>query len=159
MCGDGAVSDMSISLSWRARASSGASTSRQSTEPASAWSSSLVTLLFVFQTGYVRHHLLTEEHGDDVHAAADATAFQQHEHGDGDHSGTHHHKPHPALDHLVELATKHRTSLLMTDFIPWETFIDLTRPDVQILRIRHEIRKVSGESPPDPRQPRAPQLV
>lgn len=132
-----------------------------SVKPASAgwWMRVLVALLFVFQTGYVRYHLLTEAHHDEVPAAADEMALDYDGHDDGDHHDSDHHKPHSASDHLVQLISKHQTSLLTVDFISPETSFCLTRPDAQVFRVSYESAGAPGESPPDPQQPRAPPLA
>jgi hypothetical protein len=119
----------------------------------------LVVLLFVFQTGYVRYHLLSEVHHDDVHAAAVETGFDHDDHDDGDHHDSDHHKPHSASDHLVQLIAKHQTSLLAVDFLSPETSFQLARPEPVVFRVLYESGKAPGESPPDPQQPRAPPLV
>ena len=132
-----------------------------SAKPASPgwWLRVLVALLFIFQTGYVRYHLLTEAHHDDAPAAADEIAFHHGEHDDGDHDNGDHHQPHSASDHLVQMVSKHQTSLLVIDFLASETSFCLAPPDAQVFRVLYESGKAPGASPPDPRQPRAPPLV
>jgi hypothetical protein len=119
----------------------------------------LVALLFVFQTGYVRYHLLTEVHHDDIPAAADETALGHDRHDDGDHHDSDHHTPHPASDHLIQMLAKHQASLPAIDFAESETSFYLPQPDVLVSRVLRESEGAPGESPPDPRQPRAPPLA
>ena len=132
-----------------------------SAKPASPgwWLRLLVVLLFIFQTGYVRYHLLTEAHDDDAHAAADEMDLHHDEHDDGDHDDSDHQKPHSASDHLLQMVSKQQTSLLPVDFLASETSFCLTPPAAQVFRVLDKSGKAPGESPTDPQQPRAPPLV
>ena len=123
------------------------------------WVRALVALLFIFQTGYVRYHLLSEGHHDEFHAASGESAFQHDDHDDGDHDESDHHKPHAASDHLLQMAAKYQTWLLTLDFLPSDISFCLTQPASLIIPLRSRIWKLPGESPPDPAQPRAPPLV
>jgi hypothetical protein len=119
----------------------------------------LVALLLVFQTGYVRYHLLTEAHHDDNHADTDEMAIHHDEPDDCDHHDSDQHKPHSASDHLVQLVAKDQPTPLAVHFLSQNTALHLTRPDTMVFRILYERGKAPGESPPDPQQPRAPPLV
>lgn len=134
-----------------------------SAQPASAgwWVRVLVVVLFVFQINYVRFHLLTETHLDDIHVAVTENNANNDVDDDGDHHDhdSDHHKPHSISDHLIQMVVKHQAALLAVAFLPSETSICLTRPDSQAVRIFYESGKIPGESPPDPLQPRAPPLA
>jgi 4'-phosphopantetheinyl transferase EntD len=109
--------------------------------------------LFVFHIAYVRIHLLTETHLDDLHATQAQVVGHDDGHEDGDQ-----HKPHPVSDHLMQMASKQEASLVAAPVVASETLVSLTRPDLPVARVRCESWKLPGESPPDPRQPRAPPL-
>ena len=123
------------------------------------WLRVLVALLFVFQTGYGRYHLLAEAHHDNIPAAAGEMALDHDGHDDGDHHDSDHHKPHSASDHLVQLISKHQTSLLEVHFLSTDTSFHLTRRVSVVFRFLYESGKAPGESPPGPQQPRAPPLA
>jgi hypothetical protein len=54
---------------------------------------------------------------------------------------------------------KHQTQLLMLDLVASETSVALTPPDAQVFRVFYEREELPGESPPDPKQPRAPPVA
>jgi hypothetical protein len=118
-----------------------------------------MAFLFVFQTAYLRYHLLTERHQDGLPASAQERPFDFDEHGDGDHHDGHHHRPHAASDHTLPVIIKHQTPLLMLDLVASETSVALTPPDAQVFRVFYEREELPGESPPDPKQPRAPPVA
>jgi hypothetical protein len=121
-----------------------------------------VAALFIFQTGYVRYHLLTEVHHDVPSADIADAAVQPDDHDDGedgDHHDSDHHRPHPAGDHLIPLFAKHPSSLLADYFLGSQVSVHLAKPDANVVRIFSERIEIPGESPPDPLQPRAPPLA
>jgi hypothetical protein len=112
----------------------------------------LIAVLFVFHVNYVRFHLLSEEHLDDFH---DNVADSASHDGGDDHDGAHH-KPHAALDHLVQMFAKHQDLLLAIEFPPSLSSLCLTPPAARAALILNDRWVLPGESPPDPLQPRGP---
>lgn len=132
--------------------------SRPSTCPtkpglASGWLRVLMAGLFVFHITYVRLHLLTETHLDDLHAAQAQGVAHDDGHEDGDQ-----HKPHPVSDHLMQMASKQQPAFVAAPVAASVTLVCSTRPDLRVVRVYCESWKLPGESPPDPLQPRAPPL-
>jgi hypothetical protein len=119
----------------------------------------LIVVLFIFHINYMRFHLLTEAHLDDLHVAIAESADHGDGHDDADHQESDHHKPHSVSVHLVQMVAKHQSSLLAVDFLPLEKLVCLTRPNSQVDRADCENWRLPGESPPDPLQPRAPPLA
>ena len=129
--------------------------------PTSAgWCLRVLTLvLFIFHISYIRFHLLTETHLDDSHVAIAEGADHDHGHDEAHHHDSDHHKPHPASDHLIQVIAKHQPSFLPLPFLSLAMLVRFAEPDSQGVRFHCESWKLPGESPPDPRQPRAPPLA
>jgi len=125
------------------------------------WIGLLTAALFAFHVNYVRIHLLTE-----VHHSAGATASPQalgdhHEHPAGDdHDHDHNqHQPHSAAEHHLQLAGKQQSPWVALALLLPEASVFLPLPQVQVGCAIIERGSLPGESPPDPRQPRAPPTV
>jgi hypothetical protein len=117
----------------------------------------LTAALFAFHVNYVRIHLLTEAHHSDSSIAsahaADHHDGEDHEHDHGQH------KPHSASEHQLQLAGKQQSSFALVAFLLPETSLFLTPPEPLVVCSTFEHGSRPGESPPDPRQPRAPPTV
>jgi hypothetical protein len=136
---------------------------QQSALPASPasgwwWIGLLTAALFTFHVTYVRIHLLTEVHRNDTSTASAQAADHHDDHRDGeDHEHGHgRHKPHSASEHQLQLAGKQQSpSAVIACLLP-ETSLFLTLPEPFVGYSTFEHGSRPGESPPDPRQPRAP---
>jgi hypothetical protein len=123
----------------------------------------LVALLFAFYVNYIPAHLAAETHLDDS-AASVADVGQHH---DGPDDGAHHqdgdhHTPHRASDHTLTLTTATKApgaSALVTFFLPVVSAVLVPEPESQAPIPVFECSRPPGETPPDPRQPRAPPLT
>jgi hypothetical protein len=125
------------------------------------WIALLTTVLFAFQINYIRIHLLTEVHHRGDGAAGHHHAGDHHHsaEAENDHHHDHHHQPHSADDHELQLTGKRP---LPTDTIALllpETSFYLSPPNLLLIDSQLERDGIPGESPPDPRQPRAPPNV
>jgi hypothetical protein len=131
--------------------------------PTSAWwwIALLTTVLFAFQVNYIRIHLLTEVH----HSGEFATGTHHpgdHHHGDqagSDHHHHHQHQPHSADDHEFQLSGKRPLPTNTIALLLPENSFFLTPPNLLLIDSQRERDGSPGESPPDPRQPRAPPTV
>ena len=122
------------------------------------WIGLLTAALFAFHVNYVRIHLLTEVHHSDSSTASAHAADHHDDHQDGeDHEHDHgEHQPHSASEHQLQLAGKQQSSFALVAFLLPETSIFLTLPEPLVVYSTFEHGSRPGESPPDPRQPRAP---
>lgn len=121
------------------------------------WTRMLTVLLFVFHISYLRVHLLTEVHSDIPPQTASDSSHDDHD-DDNDHQDSDHHKPHSALDHVVQMVAKHHDSVVAIDFLPLVALVSYTPAVFHVVRIPFENWTLPGDSPPDPLQPRAPPL-
>jgi hypothetical protein len=122
------------------------------------WMALLTTFLFAFQVNYIRIHLLTELHHSGEFTAA-LPHLDDHHHGDqaeNDHHHHHHHQPHSADDHELQLTSKRPLPISTFTLLLPETTLKLTPPARQRIVLLCKLCDIPGESPPDPRQPRAP---
>jgi hypothetical protein len=131
--------------------------------PASGWwwICLLTAVLFAFHVNYVRIHLLTEVHHNDSATASAHAAVHHDDTQDGeDHEHDHgQHQPHSASEHQLQLAGKQQCPLVAFAFLLPETSLFLTLPEPLVVCSTFEHGSRPGESPPDPRQPRAPPTV
>ena len=126
------------------------------------WSRLFTALLFAFYVSFIPIHLATETHFDDSLASV-AAALHHDDHDDGDHHHHgDHHTPHPASHHTLNLTASAKApsaSAFTVFFLPAITSVLIhesePRPPIPVL----ERVRPPGESPPDPRQPRAPPLA
>lgn len=139
---------------------------QQSALPASPasgrwWVCLLTAALFAFHVNYLRIHLLTELHHSESSNASAHAAVHPDDHPDGeDHEHDNgQHQPHSASEHQLQLAGKKQCPLLAFAFLPPETSLFLTLPEPLLVYSTFEHGSRPGESPPDPRQPRAPPTV
>jgi hypothetical protein len=130
--------------------------------PASGWwwIGLLTATLFAFQVNYVRIHLLTEVH----HRGESATSAphpgdHQHDAQAGNDHHQQHHQPHSADDHELQLTGKRLFPANTIALLLPETSFHLTSPKLLMMSSPREPAGFPGESPPDPRQPRAPPTV
>jgi hypothetical protein len=123
------------------------------------WIGLLTAVLFAFQVNYVRIHLLTEIHHSGASTASTQTAEHHHDHDDGDDHDHDQHQPHSASEHQLQLAGKQQCPLVAFAFLLPETSFFLTLPEPLMVYSTFEHGSRPGESPPDPRQPRAPPTV
>jgi hypothetical protein len=128
--------------------------------PASGWRwiGLLTAALFAFHVNYVRIHLLTEVHHSDSSIASAQAADRHDDHPEGgDHPHDHgEHKPHSASEHQLQMAGKQQSSFVLVAFLLPETSLFLSLPEPLVVYATFEHGGRPGESPPDPRQPRAP---
>ena len=126
------------------------------------WVRLLVTGMFAFYLNYVPIHLATTRHQDGFMELA-ASALSHHDgHDDVDHhDDDHHHTPHPASDHRLTLTaqTQSPVFVLTVAWILTDTSILIELQQQQQLVPVFEHIWPPGDSPPDPRQPRAPPLA
>lgn len=127
------------------------------------WGRLFVALLFAFYVSFIPIHLATEIHFDDSLASVADAALHHDGHDDGDHDAdTDHHKPHRASDHALTLTIAAKApdvSALAVFFLPSLNSVLIDEPEPQPPIPVFEHIRPPGESPPDPRQPRAPPLV
>ena len=135
--------------------SRGSNTSRRSSSRTSLWSRLLVAVGFAFYVNFIPIHLATKTHLDS------ALASVAHDDSDPAHVDTDHHVPHPASDHILTLTTE--TPSFSVDcvafFLPADTLVLICQPELRPPLPVFERIRPPGESPPDPRQPRAPPLA
>ena len=126
-----------------------------------AWTRMLVALLFAFYLVHTQVHLVSELHLDDwpasTHADEIHAASQDHggPHGDPDH----HHTPHSASDHDVQLLSKSGPHCLVTVCLLTTAYVLMEMPEPSPAVPIIERMELPGESPPDPAPPRAPPFV
>lgn len=122
------------------------------------WIGLLTATLFAFHVNYVRIHLLTEVHHSDSSIARAHVADPRNDHRHGADHEHHHdqHKPHAASEHQLQLAGKQQYPVMAFAFLLPETSCWLKLPESLVVWsiVDHGTRP--GESPPDPRRPRAP---
>lgn len=122
------------------------------------WIGLLTAALFAFHVNYVRIHLLTEVHHRDSSIARAHVADHHTGHQDGEDHEHHHdqHKPHAASEHQLQLAGNQQYPVMAFAFLLPETSRCLEMPESLVVWsiVDHGCRP--GESPPDPRRPRAP---
>ena len=118
-----------------------------------------MALLFAFYVHYIPFHLLSETHWDDAaRPPQSAAGYDEHHRGadHDDHDG--HHTPHSASDHAIQILPKSESLFFALVFLPAASALVIEAPE--LLPGVPVIRRIKppGESPPDPRQPRAPPL-
>jgi hypothetical protein len=125
---------------------------------ACGWWRLLIAAVVAFQLNYIPLHLATAGHLDELLAGVVHSWSQPHGH---DHDDEHdQHVPHPASDHELNLATRTTASLAFPAFcVVAETSVLVCEPESQPPLPIFDRIKPPGESPPDPRQPRAPPTV
>ena len=143
--------------------SCGSNTSRRSSNRTSLWSRLLVAVGFAFYVNFIPIHLATKTHLDDALASVAHAVCDHDAHDDDDpaHSDTDHHVPHPASDHTLNLTTETPSFSVdcVTFFLPADTLVLICQPELRPPLPVFERIRPPGESPPDPRQPRAPPLA
>ena len=123
------------------------------------WIGLLTAALFAFHVNCVRIHLLTEVHHSGSSFASAHAAHHHDNHQDGDDHGHGEHTPHSAAEHQLQLAGKPQSSFALVALLLPETSLFLTLPEPLVVYSTCEHGSRPGESPPDPRQPRAPPIV
>ena len=121
------------------------------------WGRLFAVLLFAFYVSFIPVHLATETHLDDAIASVADEALHHDGHDDSDH-----HDPHRASDHTLTLTASAKAPnapALAVFFLPAVTSILLDEPKPQPPVPVFERIRPPGESPPGPRQPRAPPLA
>jgi hypothetical protein len=116
----------------------------------------LLTLLLVFYVNYVPFHLLTEQHDGFVGSHAHVVDLHDEE---ADHHHDSDHKPHSASEHSLQLLAKSDSVAACPPFVSSVALIVVKAPTLYSPSSYVEYISRPGESPPEPRQPRAPPLV
>ena len=130
------------------------------------WTGLLVTLLVAVYFNYLPLHLATEAHGyspleANVHADSHLQHHHGHEEGEHHHHDDDHDTSHAPADHDHSFGAFEPSSplCLAAPCVMADVF---TLPSVTLLLPRSPVLqrlKPPGESPPGPRQPRAPPLA
>lgn len=124
----------------------------------------MMALLFAFHVNYVPVHLATATHLDEAVAAVLDSVLHLHDHGHTDvpaDKSDDGHTPHPAADHDLTFAAQNHAPVaaLLMVFVSTETTLQLLEPEASWSTPVIERIKPTGESPPDPAQPRAPPIA
>ena len=134
-----------------------------SPDKAGWWVRLFTALLFAFYVSFIPIHLATETHLDDLLGSVAVAALHHDGHDDCDHDeDSGHHTPHPASDHTLTLTASAKTAnapALAIFCLPVITSILVSEPEPQPPVPVFERVRPPGESPPGPRQPRAPPLA
>ena len=123
------------------------------------WLGLLTAALFSFHIHYVPLHLLTEVHHSHGSTASAQTVDHHHDHPDEDDHDHGQHQPHSASMHQLQLAGKQPSSQPLVVFLLPEALPLMTLPEPLVVHSTLAHGNRPGESPPDPRQPRAPPPV
>ena len=122
----------------------------------------MIAALFAFYLNYIPHHLATATHLDGLVQSV-ANVLSHHDgHDDADHHDDNdQHTPHPSLDHTLNLVaqTQSPASVLAVFVVLADTSILIELPQPQQPIPVFERILPTGDSPPDPLQPRAPPLA
>jgi hypothetical protein len=128
------------------------------------WGRLLVAAAVAFYLVYTPIHLATEQHCGPGLAALVHEVLHHHWHGDARHEGSAErdaHRPHPALEHDVSLAT--RTQLLTVVapvfLLGVETTLVVRPAEPDLSSPWRDYARPPAQAPPGPRRPRAPPLV
>ena len=128
------------------------------------WERLFAVVLFAFYVNFIPIHLATETHLDDSLVSVAEADLHHHAHDDSDHDedSDHHHGPHRASDHTLALTSSAKApnlSALAVFLPPAITSVSACEPEPQPTIPIFERVRPPGESPPGPRQPRAPPLA
>lgn len=134
--------------------------SRCTPNTAGWWGRLFVALLFAFYVSFIPIHLATERHLEDSLASVADSALHHDGHDDGDDDAdSDHHTPHRASDHTLTFTASVKApsaSALAVFVLPAVNSILVSEPQPQPPVPVFERIRPPGESPPGPRQPRAP---
>lgn len=128
------------------------------------WGRLWVAAAVAFYLVYTPIHLATEQHCGSGLAALVHEVLYHHRHGDARHGGSpdrDDHRPHPAVEHDVGLATRTQLLTLVAPvfLLSVETAVTLRPLDLELSPPGREDARPPAHAPPGPRRPRAPPIV